>query len=86
MLSTQGFVKHVNRHKVQYSRTNHVTFLNVKTKNLPIDDDRLLVLSIIARLLGLFNSDRLANDISAVTRVIVILQDNTDPVSVTQII
>ena len=41
---------------------------------IPIQEDRLLERSIMARLLGLLSSDRFAREISAVTRVIVILK------------
>ena len=40
----------------------------------PIHDERLFDLSMMARLLGLFSRERFANEISAVTRVIVILE------------
>jgi len=40
-------------------------------------DERLLDLSMIARLLGLLSSDRFASEMSAVTRVIVILHTQT---------
>jgi hypothetical protein len=40
-------------------------------------DERLLERSMIARLLGLFNSERLASEMSAITRVMVILQTAT---------
>ena len=43
----------------------------------PIQEDRLLERSIMARLLGLLSSDRFAREISAVTRVIVILKYTT---------
>jgi len=39
----------------------------------PMQDDRLLERSMMARLLGLFSSERFAREISAVTRVMVIL-------------
>jgi len=39
----------------------------------PIQDERLLDRSMIARLLGLLSSERFASEMSAVTRVIVIL-------------
>jgi len=39
----------------------------------PMQDERLLDRSMIARLLGLLSSDRFASEMSAVTRVIVIL-------------
>jgi len=42
-----------------------------------MDDDRLFDRSMIARLPGLFKSERLASEMSAVTRVIVILQTIT---------
>ena len=41
---------------------------------IPIQEDRLFERSIMARLLGLLSSDRFAREISAVTRVIVILK------------
>jgi hypothetical protein len=41
---------------------------------LPMHDDLLLDLSMMARLLGLLSRERFASEMSAVTRVIVILQ------------
>ena len=43
---------------------------------LPIQDERLLGRSISARVLGLFSSERFANEMSAVTLVMVILQES----------
>ena len=40
----------------------------------PMHDERLFERSMIILLLGLFSSDRFASEMSAVTRVIVILQ------------
>jgi len=45
----------------------------------PIQDERLLERSMMARLLGLLSSERFAREISAVTRVIVILSVTTSP-------
>jgi len=41
----------------------------------PMHDERLLDRSMMARLLGLLSSDRFASEMSAVTRVIVILSN-----------
>jgi len=49
------------------------------TSYKPIQDERLLERSMMARLLGLLSSERLASEMSAVTRVIVILYRHTMP-------
>jgi len=51
-----------------YEQTEFTT-----TSYKPIQDERLLERSMMARLLGLLSSERLASEMSAVTRVIVIL-------------
>lgn len=48
----------------------------VNERYVPIHEDLLLERSIMARLLGLLRRERLASEMSAVTRVIVILKQN----------
>ena len=55
-----------------YEQTEFTT-----TSYKPIQDERLLERSMMARLLGLLSSERLASEMSAVTRVIVILYRHT---------
>jgi len=54
---------------IYFTRGLHDSTIN----NRPIQDERLLERSMMARLLGLFSSERFASEMSAVTRVIVIL-------------
>ncbi len=61
-------------HLEQLRSSLFVQIAQTTQTNLPIQDDLLFVRSIIARLLGLFSSERLASEISAVTRVMVILR------------